>query len=158
VGGLLGRKKKGQPLGRPVMNGMKLLNMMFISIFPGNFSRALSLHCLSRSFFRICCMYSDLTFRLLLLRESARRFSAIPYWLSNDQSPSVTLLRLPRRFQVPHRGDSASIGFSRLSGECRKCFGGEFVPRPSFLAVSHAIAGETWFVRRLVKAREYVKL
>jgi len=58
VGGLLGRKKKGQPLGRPVMNGMKLLNMMFISIFPGNFSRALSLHCLSRSFFRICCMYS----------------------------------------------------------------------------------------------------
>jgi len=56
-------EKKGQPVAAPFMNGMKLSNMMFISIFPDNFSRALSLHCLNRSFFRICCMCFDLTFR-----------------------------------------------------------------------------------------------
>jgi hypothetical protein len=81
AGGLLGRKKRGSRWAAPFMNGMKLLNilnMMFISIFPGNFSRAPSLRLMSRSFFRICCMCSDLTFPLLLLRESAPRFSAIP--------------------------------------------------------------------------------
>jgi hypothetical protein len=71
-------KKRGSRWAAPFMNGMKFVNMMFISIFPGNFSRALSLHCLNRSFFRICCMCFDLTFLLLLLRESALRFSAIP--------------------------------------------------------------------------------
>jgi hypothetical protein len=67
VGGLLGRKKRGSWWAAPFMNGMKVLNMMFISIFPGNFFRVLSLHCSNRSFFRICCMYFDLTFQLLLL-------------------------------------------------------------------------------------------
>jgi hypothetical protein len=77
VGGLLGRKKRGSRWAAPFMNGMNLF-AMFISIFPGNFSRAPWFHWMNRSFFRTCYMCSDLTFRLLLLRESAPRFSAIP--------------------------------------------------------------------------------
>jgi hypothetical protein len=40
AGGLDRPKKKGQPVAAPFMNGMKLLNMMVISMFPSNFSRA----------------------------------------------------------------------------------------------------------------------
>jgi hypothetical protein len=150
-------KKKGQPVGRPVYEWNEALNMMFISIFPGNFSRAPSLRLMNRSFFRTCCMYSDLTSRLLLLRESALRFSAIPNWLSNDQHPlfKIGCAYTATIFRAPDQGNSASIGFLRPSGECRKCFRGEFV---RLLSPFGSIAGEAYCVRRLVKAREYVKL
>jgi hypothetical protein len=103
--------------------------MMFISICPGNFSRAPSLRLMNRSSFRTCCMCSDLTSRLLLLRESALRFSAIPNWLSNDQHPLFKIggAYTATIFRAPDQGNSASIGFLRPSGECRKCFRGEFV-------------------------------
>ena len=60
-------------------------------------------------------------------------------------------------FRAPDQTDSRSIGLWRPSGECRKCCKGKFVRRRVLWLYCTKLLG-AYFVRRLVKVREYVKL